>query len=385
MTAHPTRESAAVRAAAERMANDRVDGGVMTEDRATVRRGAVDVCMAFPRFHPDYAGAAVRFQRYAPGLADRGVRMRVFAASWASGSAAEGRSPAGRRSGVLLPPEEVDSIPVQRVSIARAGKRRADITYTRGLRRHFRGDSAPDVLNLFRLGLWAMPWLLQLRRLGVPLVYTATLLRDPAVSQVKVWPMRLAYGLMDYVVASTSVMRDVLIDEGVRAPIEVIPNGLDLERFRPLPSRSARSALRLELGLDPDAELIVFVGGFLNERKGVDVLADAWRILAPHRPRAQLALIGPHVNRLKADAPQAEFFRRVNASIDASGARDRVVSPGSVTNVEQYLQAADVFVFPSRREGMGNVVMEAFGCGVPAEERRPQAPQEGHVLHDGSL
>ena len=45
---------------------------------------------------------------------------------------------------------------------------------------------------------------------------------------------------------------------------------------------------------------------------------------------------------------------------------DRILFTGSVDNVEDYLQAADVFVFPSRREGMPNVVHEAYATALPS-------------------
>jgi glycosyltransferase involved in cell wall biosynthesis len=59
------------------------------------------------------------------------------------------------------------------------------------------------------------------------------------------------------------------------------------------------------------------------------------------------------------------FVREVKRMITESGAEDRVVLTGEVNNVEEYLQVADVFVFPSRREGMPNVVAEAYASGLP--------------------
>jgi glycosyltransferase involved in cell wall biosynthesis len=43
----------------------------------------------------------------------------------------------------------------------------------------------------------------------------------------------------------------------------------------------------------------------------------------------------------------------------------RVIFTGEVSNVEAYMKASDVFVFPSKREGMGNVVAEAMAVGLP--------------------
>lgn len=296
--------------------------------------------------------------------------MRVFTGGWDGNSLPEGTAapPDRKKRGEFLEPETVEGIPVQRVHMQSAGRRWRHITFARGLARYCRNGRTPDVIQLLDLSGWSLPWLLKVRRLGVPLIYTHTMIPKPSetVSRLKGFHHRRAKDCMDCIVVSTGVMRDSLRERGFQGRVEVIPNGLDLTRFRPLGSESKMKAARKQLGLDTEAELIVFVGGFLNERKGLDVLADAWQILARTRPRANLVLVGPRFNRLRGKEEQIAFADRVQTSLDASGARDRVVFTGSVSNVENYLQVADVFVFPSRREGMPNVVPEAFGCGAPS-------------------
>ena len=159
-------------------------------------------------------------------------------------------------------------------------------------------------------------------------------------------------------------MRESLQAAGAGGRIEVIPNGVDLERFRPPADLDERYVLRERLRLPANAEIVTFIGGYLNHRKGVDLLADAWRAIASARPRAHLLLVGPTVDSFRAEDPQRAFLEAVHTSLRASGAMDRVSITGAVGNVEEYLRAADVFVFPSRREGMPNVVLEAYASGV---------------------
>jgi glycosyltransferase involved in cell wall biosynthesis len=61
----------------------------------------------------------------------------------------------------------------------------------------------------------------------------------------------------------------------------------------------------------------------------------------------------------------APFHRYLQNTIAGANAEDRVIFTGPVSNVEDYLRAADLFVFPSRREGMPNVVPEAMACALP--------------------
>jgi glycosyltransferase involved in cell wall biosynthesis len=323
----------------------------------------LDVCLASYRFHPVYAGPAIRFKRYAPDLRKRGVDLRVFSGDFETVPVA-GERPL--EHGELLAPDAVDGIPVQRVHLSKGGSKRRLFTFYRELARHCaEGPGRPDVVQLLTVSTWASLWFRRLRRMGIPLVYTATMMPTSELPWYKRRFDRISTRWLDCIVVSTGVMRDAMGGDRSRVRLEVIPNGLDLERFRLLCDEEERCGVRRRLELDADAELVVFVGGFLNRRKGIDVLAEAWGHIASARPRARLVLVGMHVNELRPAGPQNAFLEGVRRSLaEAAGGLDRVTFTGPVDNVEEYLQVADVFVFPSRREGMPNVVPEAFGCGA---------------------
>jgi glycosyltransferase involved in cell wall biosynthesis len=335
----------------------------------------LDLLLGTLRFHPVYAGPALRFQRYAPGLRARDVNLRVFSGSW--GDEAPGL---GEKPGTLLTPDDVDGIPVQRVRVRQGSRRRMAMQFDGALATYACREPRPHVLQLLNVDESSIPQLFRLRRAGVPTVFTHTMMRDPSVGRLKNLSWSLPLRVLDCVVVSTGVMRDELRALGVRTRIEIIPNGLDLERFRPL-GPAQRAEVKGRLGFGPNEELVLFVGGFLERRKGIDSLIAAWHEIALARPQARLVLVGPHLNDLQPADDQKSFHESLLASLAASGAEDRVTFTGRVSAVEQYHQVADVFVFPSRREGMPNVVPAAFGCGVasvltrfeglPAEFGRP--------------
>lgn len=92
-------------------------------------------------------------------------------------------------------------------------------------------------------------------------------------------------------------------------------------------------------------------------------MLEAWLRLRSTHPRPHLVLAGP---RLDATHPaNREFHGRLNALVASAAAPERIHMPGMVRNVEDYMRAADLFVFPSRREGMPNVIPEAMACGLP--------------------
>jgi glycosyltransferase involved in cell wall biosynthesis len=323
------------------------------------------VCLASQRFYPTFTGSGRRFQGYAPGLGARGIDLRVFAAA----EPGERLSATASRNDQLLPVEYLDDLMVQHVQLPQAGTYRRECAYVSALVDYCRQPSTrPNLIQALSVSQRWLPWRFSFRRLRIPFVYTKTMVGELSTNPWK-WCLqriywRIPFLMADCVVVSSTVAQDAWRDIGVKGRIEVIPNGVNLICFRPATSVGERQALRLQLGLDPVCEVILFVGGLIK-RKGVDVLVEAWRTIAQERPRACLVLVGPGREDMRSDMYSAPFQAQLEAAIASSGAAERVICTGQVDNVEAYFQAADLFVFPSRREGMGNVVMEALACALP--------------------
>lgn len=145
-------------------------------------------------------------------------------------------------------------------------------------------------------------------------------------------------------------------------PAQVILHGVDTDVFHPAPDRTA---LRRELGLDPDAVLIGCFGR-VRAQKGIDLLVQAGLALLPSRPRVQILMTG----RITAD--NQAFADDLKAQIAAAGLTDRIRFLGELPwdQVVRHYQALDLFTAPARWEGFGLTPLEAMACGVPTVAAR---------------
>lgn len=337
----------------------------MIEDR-------IDLCLAAPLFYPVFTGAGMRFQRYAPGLKARGIDMSVFAS--AAGEVTSSKLGIERSSvcqKVQAPWELFAEIPVRYVQMNGKSAWQRNKQYTRALLDHcLQPETRPDVLHLLSPSPFSLVYYRSLRGLEIPIVLSHTLLSELSHRRWKRLLQRLlvilSYQISDCIVAPTSCAATSLTQFGLKKPISIIPNGVDLERFQPQPDQKKRNSLRQQLGINPEAnvKVLLYVGS-LTRRKGIHILLKAWENIAKVHSRAFLVLVGP---------PPQEMGQRLHLS-EAQGldellsniaARDRVLFAGQVDNPEAYYQAADVFLFPSKREGMPNVLLEAFSSGLPS-------------------
>lgn len=132
--------------------------------------------------------------------------------------------------------------------------------------------------------------------------------------------------------------------------------GVDANRFKP--DTAARTLVRSELGIKPDARLILYVGR-LNRDKGMLDLAAAFCKVTHEIPEAELLLVG---------AEEEISFGQMQEICGV--ARERLHFVNFTSHPERYMAAADVFCLPSYREGFNMTLIEAAACGVPAVATR---------------
>jgi 1,2-diacylglycerol 3-alpha-glucosyltransferase len=215
------------------------------------------------------------------------------------------------------------------------------------------------------------------RRLGVPLVFTYHTRYEKYAHYVplsRALVERAAVRLStrfanrcDAVLAPSALIRDELQARGVRAPIIVVPTGVDLQRFQPGDRQEARRALGL-----PGTGLLLLYVGRLDREKSVERILLAFDRVAGTVPQAHLALVG-----------QGTEAARLRAMAESTLAASRIMFLGARPHdgLAPYYRAADAFVFASETETQGLVLAEAAACGTPAVA--VSAPGCDEVVRDG--
>ena len=176
---------------------------------------------------------------------------------------------------------------------------------------------------------------------------------------------------VDHWVALTRVMRDEILALGV-APerITVIPNATHL----PDEVEMGPGVLRRRAELRLCHRKVAVFTGRLSSEKGLDTLLHAWALLGRDHPDVHLLILG-----------EGGAYRNVEADLlalrERLGLEPVVHFLGHVPNVVDYLLASDLFVLPTRFEGMSNSLVEALAAGVAIVTT--DIPANREVIDDG--
>jgi glycosyltransferase involved in cell wall biosynthesis len=277
----------------------------------------------------------------------------------------EGLRRLGHRNLLVCPPESrAEEQARERGLAVRAVPMRsdADLPAVWRLRRLLR-ESAPDLLHLHT---GRATWLgaLAARGLGIPVLTTRRMDRTVKRNARNRWLYRTG---VRRVVAISPAVAEALLEGGVEpGRIRTIPSAVDPAALRP---RRTRDALRAEQGLGPGEPLLLALAALVR-RKGLDVLLDALARLAAAGPPPRLWIAG--------EGPERAALERQAAR---AGLGERVRFLGRREDAADLLAACDVFVMPSRREGLGVAALEAMAAGRPVVASRvgglAAAVQEG--------
>ncbi len=238
----------------------------------------------------------------------------------------------------------------------------------------------PDVVHVHTPFLAHYAGLRHARRYGVPVVETYhTLFTEyfhhylPVLPRA--WLRALARGIsrrqcnaVDAVIAPSHPMREALLDYGVRRRIEVIPTGLTPESF--LPGNGA--GFRHAHGLPAHAPVLLYVGRVAFE-KNIGFLLTMLTHLHRTHPEVRLVIAGegPALGAIKGEVQRLDLSGKVHFV----GYLDRQ------KELPDCYRAADLFVFASRTETQGLVLLEAMAQGTPVVALAEMGTRE--VLTEG--
>jgi len=168
--------------------------------------------------------------------------------------------------------------------------------------------------------------------------------------------LRTALRRANRIFAVSESLRILAIELGTSPDkVRVIGNGVDLEKFKPIPRIEARR--RLNLGMDTPVLITV---GALVERKGFHRVIELLPALRERFPGLTYLIVG-------GASPEGDWTDRLKNQAAALGLADAVRFLGAMPPEELRvpLSAANAFVLATRNEGRANVLLEAMGCGLP--------------------
>ena len=163
---------------------------------------------------------------------------------------------------------------------------------------------------------------------------------EPYTTGMKVAGWKDILSKLTGIISVSSYNKELLLSNGFYQDadqIGIFPNGFDSKRFYPMDKAKARQ----QLAFPEDAFIVVFTGAF-TERKGIDKLNNALK---------------------SCDSVYSIFLGEGELQPDC----ENILFCGKVSNdkVALYLNAADVFVLPTKGEGCCNAIVEALACSLP--------------------
>jgi glycosyltransferase involved in cell wall biosynthesis len=159
----------------------------------------------------------------------------------------------------------------------------------------------------------------------------------------------------DKVVVVSNATRNYVLSLGADPDkIEVLHNGVDLDRFRPLPG--VKDEMRKKLGIPQDSSVALTVRRLVY-KNGIDTLIESARLAVRKNPKLVFVVVG-----------KGPDFEQVKEKMGQLGLQRNFRLTGFISDEDLpfYYNSADFFVLPSKSgEGLPLVALEAMACGLP--------------------
>lgn len=159
----------------------------------------------------------------------------------------------------------------------------------------------------------------------------------------------------DRIITPTGKTLGLLYDYGVRAPMDIIPSGMDIARFAPARhGAEERAARRSECGVQPGERVLLNIGRIAREKNLEQVVRVFPRLLGIH-PDVRLVIVG--------EGPMRESLMKMAEELGVA-AHVTFTGPKPWESIDQYYAIGDVFVSASHSETQGLTYVEAMASGL---------------------
>ncbi len=169
---------------------------------------------------------------------------------------------------------------------------------------------------------------------------------------------KMIFKKADYIQAISNHLADFGRRHGAKCPIKVVPNGVSLEKFSIFKSQFSNKSKDLDVKTIITTSRLVY-------KNGVDTLIRAVAKLKRKTSDVQVDIGCPKVRLLiLGSGPEEQNLKKLTKDL---GLTNEVIFLGHVSpdEIPSYLSQADIFVRPSRSEGLGNSFLEAMAAGLP--------------------
>lgn len=166
------------------------------------------------------------------------------------------------------------------------------------------------------------------------------------------WRNKIFAKCTNYIAISHEIHRGIISRGHVRPEcVSILANGLDTKKFS-VPSPSLKAELRDKHNIPQNAPVLIFCARIVID-KGIDTLLKIWPIIHAKMPEARLLVVGGGKHELLGELK--EMAKRTDDSVQVLG---------EIEQPKEYYQLADVYILPSRHEGMPIALQEAMSCGL---------------------
>lgn len=158
----------------------------------------------------------------------------------------------------------------------------------------------------------------------------------------------------DLIISPTESIKNFLLDYHVAKPVEVVPNSIEVEKFRNI-SPEIKKEIKNNLGIKDDEKVLIYIGRMALE-KNLAFMLQSYKIILKEKPATKLVIIG--------EGPELEALKSLALQL---GINKNVIFTGRIEypEIPNYITIADIFIVTSTTEVRPLAIIEAFACGLP--------------------